>query len=138
MSLDRREYLRNFNREWIARRRRDWIEAHGPCGSRERLEVDHIDPALKKLEVRSIWSRRAEIRELELAKCQVLCRPCHEAKTTAEAYRPRVHGMVAMYKRGKCRCPLCVEANSRYNRNGRKGATLIFVRPSDLRRAEHA
>jgi hypothetical protein len=40
-----------------------------------------------------------------------------------------------MYKRGQCRCPLCTEANRRYNQNGRRGATLIFVRPSDLRRA---
>lgn len=134
----RRQYLRNYQRKWIARRRRDWIAANGPCkkcGSSERLQVDHIVPANKGMEVAAIWSRCKAAREAELAKCQVLCFKCHTNKTNGEAYRPRVHGTVAMYKRGKCRCAQCREANSRYNKNGRLGATLIFVRPSDLRRA---
>ena len=125
-----------FNLKVIRERRERWLAANGPCaqcGSLNELEVDHVDPATKVSH--GVWSWSEPRRTAELAKCQVLCRVCHQKKTTSEAYRPRVHGTVAMYKRGKCRCPLCREANSRYNKNGRRGATLIFVRPSDLRRA---
>lgn len=132
---ERREYLRTFGRKWIAKRRTDWITANGPCkscGSSERLECDHMDPAKKTLNSASIWSRREEVRMAELANCQVLCHDCHQKKTISEGYRPRVHSTTAMYKGGRCRCDLCREANSRYNNQGRTGATLIFVRPSDL------
>lgn len=130
--------MRTYKREWIAKRRAAWIKENGPCrkcGSLSSLEVDHIDPIQKRFHVREIWSRCEEFREAELSKCQVLCKGCHWEKTQAECYRPRVHGTVPMYKGGKCRCPLCREANSRYNKNHRRNAALIFVRPSDLRRA---
>lgn len=133
----RRAYLRRYQAIWIARRRNAWIVENGPCakcGSSDDLEVDHRDPAEKSMDPASIWSRSEEARIAELAKCQVLCRECHQKKTIAENYRPRVHGTVAMYKRGRCRCELCREAKRRYKNSGDKGATLIFVRPSDLRR----
>lgn len=75
---------REFQRLWMAKRRSDWIAQNGPCvtcGSSENLEVDHIDPKTKCMSPRAIWSRRAEDRMAELAKCQVLCRGCHSAKT---------------------------------------------------------
>ena len=67
------------------RRRRAWLAANGPCatcGSTERLEVDHKDPAPKVSH--RIWSWSEVRRAAELAKCQVLCRKCHEAKTARE------------------------------------------------------
>jgi excisionase family DNA binding protein len=69
----------------LATLRADWIAAHGPCavcGSTERLEVDHIDPATKT--VGSFWEWPDVRREAELSKCQVLCYVCHKAKTRRE------------------------------------------------------
>lgn len=69
------------------RRRGAFIAARGgrceSCGSIEQLEIDHIDPAKKTMAAGDAFMRRAEIRETELAKCQVLCSDCHLAKTIA-------------------------------------------------------
>lgn len=83
MGYKDKEKQREYQRQWMAKRRQEWIDENGPCacGSFNKLEVDHIDPKLKTMEVRSIWSCRKEIRELELAKCQVLCYDCHLEKT---------------------------------------------------------
>ena len=73
-----------YQRKWIKDRRDVWVHENGPCqqcGSSDRLEVDHIDPTTKSMQVRSIWSRRLDVREAELAKCQVLCFDCHLAKS---------------------------------------------------------
>lgn len=66
-------------------RRDAWIKANGPCqhcGSSERLEVDHIERESKTHH--RIWSWSLARREVELAKCQVLCHICHKMKTAAE------------------------------------------------------
>jgi hypothetical protein len=75
---------RKYQREWKDRRRQDWLAANGPCidcGSRDDLEVDHVD-AKTKID-HKVWSWSAERRLRELAKCVVRCEPCHKAKTLA-------------------------------------------------------
>lgn len=80
------------------------------CGSTMELELDHIDPN-EKVSHR-IWSWSQARREVEIAKCQVLCKECHKRKTASQyeithgvkAYR---HGTSSMYKRHGCRCGLC-------------------------------
>jgi hypothetical protein len=52
------------------------------CGSRDHLEIDHRDPG-EKLSHR-IWSWSPARRDAELAKCQVLCRKHHHAKSGEE------------------------------------------------------
>jgi len=77
-----KEAQREYQRRWMARRREDWLSANGPCvkcGSWDDLEVDHIDPSKKVSH--KVWSWREDRRLEELAKCQVLCRNCHYAKT---------------------------------------------------------
>jgi 5-methylcytosine-specific restriction endonuclease McrA len=104
--MDRKKYLREYQRVWVKRRRMEWIEANGPCvkcGSTVDLEMDHIDPATK--EHHAIWSWAKERREAELAKCQVLCGRCHEDKHSAP------HGTATMYDKG-CKCDLCRAANT--------------------------
>jgi hypothetical protein len=67
------------------RRRNAWFTENGPCqgcGTWEDLELDHIDRALK--EAHNIWNWSDVRREIELAKCQVLCRPCHIEKSILE------------------------------------------------------
>lgn len=78
------ERQRAFQREAAAKRRAAWLAKNGPCrecGSWNDLEVDHIDPSQKTNH--RIWSWSEERRATELAKCQVLCGPCHKAKTVA-------------------------------------------------------
>lgn len=69
-----------YARDWVARRRASWFEGKAcvRCGAMERLELDHIDP--RKKVSHSIWSWTIERRNAELAKCQVLCQPCHKDK----------------------------------------------------------
>lgn len=74
-----------FQRRLYRERRAAWIAANGPCKRCARtcqLEVDHIDPATKISHAVWLWAK--ERRETELAKCQVLCRYCHDLKTADE------------------------------------------------------
>lgn len=73
---------REYQKRWIAVRRQEWLDKHGPCidcGIRDDLQVDHSD-AKTKVSHR-IWSWSAERRETELAKCVVRCGPCHRGKS---------------------------------------------------------
>jgi len=62
------------------------------CGSTDDLQVDHIEPSTKDLSLRAkhsatFWSWSWERVLAELAKCQLLCRPCHQAKSAGEVPR---------------------------------------------------
>lgn len=79
------EQKREYDRQWIHKRRQDWIDDNGPCvkcGSYDRLEVDHKNPEEKI--THRLWTRNKDFRDLELAKCQVLCYDCHLEKTISE------------------------------------------------------
>lgn len=114
----RSEYLRNYRREWMRRRRQAYFagKACVRCGETERLELDHIDRATK--EHHAIWSWSQVRREAELAKCQVLCYWCHKEKTRGELSKPITHGTDAGYTR-RCRCADCTAAHARYQREYR-------------------
>lgn len=80
-----------YQRQWMARRRADWLAANGPCvdcGTWERLQVDHVDAAIKV--THRVWSWAKVRREAELAKCEVRCHSCHVSKTTVAGEHP--HG----------------------------------------------
>ena len=104
-----REMQREYQRQWIAKRRQEWMvdKACVRCGSCEDLHVHHRDPAEKV--AHSVWSWSAARREAELAKCEVLCRPCHEEHHASEWRR---HGTPNRYKKG-CRCDLCRRAKAK-------------------------
>lgn len=79
---------RKYQREWIKRRREEWIQENGPCvdcGSWDDPEVDHIDPATKVSH--NVWSWSAERRAIELSKCVVRCHTHHMEKSCTE--RPK-------------------------------------------------
>lgn len=85
MGYKNRERQRRYVRYWYRLRRKQWFAANGPCkqcGSSENLELDHIDPAAKRHH--TIWSWSEKRRTEELAKCQILCRVCHRAKTNIQ------------------------------------------------------
>lgn len=106
-------YSLDYNKRVGSERRRAWITERGDvcaaCGGDGPFEIDHIDPASKEIEIGAIWLRRQEVRDRELAKCQVLCVPCHRAKNASE--QPRRHGLKS-WRRG-CRCSICRSAMDR-------------------------
>lgn len=113
MSYKDADRQREYERNWVAARRANWIASQGgccaKCGSTDRLEVDHIDPATKTCNPTRIWSREQAFRDMELAKCQVLCYECHKEKTFAAVVV--VHGIRYTYRARGCRCEECREWN---------------------------
>lgn len=118
--------------EKMQARRTEWFEANGPCqkcGSWDKLELDHINPADK--EHHAVWSWSEQRMYKELAKCQVLCQDCHIDKSLAERGQKRAtHGVTTMYRNG-CRCEACkaaeaADSRARYLRNKltRSGAVV--------------
>jgi len=111
MPMPTKELQRKYQREWRAKRRRQWVKENGPCqmcGSRKDLEVDHVDPS-SKLD-HNVWSWAKKRRDRELSKCQVLCGRCHKRKTDEQ--RPRSpHGTHNRYVSG-CRCRPCLLAHN--------------------------
>lgn len=77
----RKEYLKNYQRNWVAKRRADFFVDKFClwCGSTEKLELDHIDPSTKI--ANAIWSWSEPRRLAEISKCQILCHNCHLKKT---------------------------------------------------------
>lgn len=111
------EYMREYNK------RRYWklkAEAHellggkcAECGSTDRLEMDHIDPSTKTVEV-SRFCSMSRVRFLEELKlCQLLCYDHHKQKTVRE--RSVEHGGGLTGKKN-CRCELCAPLKNAYSR----------------------
>jgi len=113
----RKAYLKEYQRKWMRDRRLDWVLANGPCkhcGSWDSLEVDHIKREDKTMHASCVWSRRKEVRDKELSKCQVLCKSCHLKKTISEVEYPGiVHGTSNGYDHYGCRCEECRLARSK-------------------------
>lgn len=107
-----KEDHRIYQLNWIKNRRKEFFDKHGPCikcGSDNRLELDHIDPALKVSH--KIWSWSWEKIYAEAAKCQILCYDCHKEKISSENKERNknliIHGTYSRYRAG-CRCLDCV------------------------------
>lgn len=95
------------------------------CGSKERLEIDHIDPSTKAFSVGAYWGKDslpAALKELE--KCQALCGKCHRTKSARES-RERMlaggyrHGSFYGWMKKKCQCVVCLDAKNKFNSNRR-------------------
>lgn len=87
---------REYARQWVAQRRAEWFEGKSCvlCGSTDDLQLDHVDANTKVSH--KIWSWSRERREAELAKCRVLCRPCHDVKSAGERAVGEAHGSVKL------------------------------------------
>ena len=92
MPLKDPDLQRQYQLEWMWRRRLTWILENGPCrwcGSCNDLSVSFRDPMNKTMKVAAIWSRSDEKREEVLAECEVLCKVCHKKKIAIwRAFRP--------------------------------------------------
>ena len=135
MPMKTAEEQRNYQLQWVLSRRLDWIAENGPCkkcGSLDSLEVDHIDPSLKSMSPSQIWGRTKSERDKELKKCQVLCKPCHLAKTLTERKHAQC-GSDSKYRAG-CRCDSCRKEHVRVNNEWRwrKGLRKKRILEDDL------
>lgn len=119
MPYTSREKQNEWARKWLKARKKAWLKRNGPCaccGSWRNLQVDHRDASTKI--THNVWSWRRERRELELNKCQVLCRTCHKEKTAREKWEAAPHGTQSKYTSG-CRCAECGEAHNKSTREWR-------------------
>src|SRR5438046_1152099 len=71
---------RAYQAAWLRERRATWLKGKScvTCGSVTNLEIDHVDPKAKQSH--RVFSWRAERRDAELARTQVLCASCHRRK----------------------------------------------------------
>ena len=109
------EYMRRYYQDRIARGIAMLGGVCAGCGSADDLQFDHVDPATKTACVTSMWQNWAAFVE-ELAKCQLLCGPCHEAKTLSEAGKTSAkgtHGTISAYRH--CGPPKCADCRAAKN-----------------------
>lgn len=85
---------RRYQREWMARRRADFFadKECEECRMTEGLQLAHRDRRRKVSN--TIWSWSLCRRLLEIAKCRVLCGPCH-----IEFDRPEFRAIAALRTR---------------------------------------
>lgn len=90
------------------------------CGTSEGLEFDHLDASTKRQAIGRMAGWGDATFWAEVAKCQLLCRPCHVAKTSesGEWAQAAQHGKRAMYMRHGCRCDDCLAWHAEYRRRG--------------------
>jgi hypothetical protein len=98
---------REYQRKWMRRRKANWLldKKCAVCGSRTALEIDHVDPELKISH--RVWSWAVKKRDIELAKCQVLCARHHVEKSTAARQHDN-HGTHLSRRKHKCKCFSCM------------------------------
>lgn len=78
------------------------------CGTKEDLDLDHIDRTAKTGNIGKLWSYDEEKFWTEVKKCQLLCREHHIVKTReAGDGRPWRHGTQWAWDKHKCRCEEC-------------------------------
>lgn len=112
-------YMRAYNLERYHRLRAERVESMGgaciDCGSRDRLEFDHVDRSQKLLDIGTKWANPESLDELK--KCVLRCKECHKAKTSRELSVE--HGGGAS---GKSRCPCnpCRLKRNEYARNWKR------------------
>lgn len=116
MPLATKAQQREYQRAWMAARRAAFFAGKTcvRCGSSDDLHIHHRDRTQKV--AHQVWSWRQERRDAELAKCDVLCRGCHEQH---HARQREQHGTRSRYQRG-CRCELCRWAKALANERDRK------------------
>lgn len=118
--MDRKEYLRNYQRNWIAKRRAAFFldKICLQCGTNNNLELHHRDPNEKVSHVIWSWSKERQLKEIE--KCDILCHKCHWDETRKQFnYGIYLHGTTTCYSAG-CRCQLCKDKIAQDQRNLRK------------------
>lgn len=100
------------------------------CGEANDLELDHINPKTKSFTIGQMWNVRKELFDIEVNKCQLLCKRCHEEKTLLDKGQKsgkNTHGTLTSYR--YCKCDICRKAKSDYSK-----LPWITERRKELRR----
>ncbi len=116
-----------------------WLKDHGPCclcQSWDHLEIDHVIPTGLGRKYRisqALWLWSKSRRDLELSKCQILCRSCHRIKTSKDL-RKFEHGL-NLYDRHGCRCSICKAAMAKSKREyrARRSTRLKILKMESVR-----
>lgn len=115
----RTEKTRKYFRERYQKRRQWMVTFLGGvcvvCGTTKHLEIDHIDPATKRIQPGSQWSSPLGKLVDELEVCQLLCKTHHTEKTLRDKKQlsaRNVHGTLSSYR--YCKCTLCRSAKAAY------------------------
>jgi len=98
--------FRKYQRERAAKNRKDFLydKSCKICGSKEKLEIDHIKRENKVSH--NVWSWSLLRRNEELKKCQILCHLCHQIKTVRENTKEHCYNA---YKTKRCVCSICYQ-----------------------------
>lgn len=109
---------RQYQREWRRQRREDFFKDKMciDCGSSTRLQLDHRDRAQKVSHC--IWSWSAARRNMEIAKCDVRCKKCHDQRHFKE-FGYKEHSK-RRYENDGCRCSICRKEHADYQREWRQ------------------
>lgn len=132
-------YLKRYMLKRYHKRRADAIVKLGgkcnKCGAIDNLQLDHIDPAAKSFDVAKSHSASQAKWDAEIAKCQLLCQPCHNKKTIADlGYRQAkgFHGTISTVR--YCKCDKCRAAKSKYNKERRLRSKQVGPRGLEPRK----
>jgi hypothetical protein len=90
-----------YQRQWNAARRAQYVAAAGGACKRCGSTVDLEFAGFKRLRIS--WSWAPARLEAALAQCELVCRGCRIGPVEIR------HGTSHGYERHRCRCPLCVE-----------------------------
>ena len=125
-----KEERREYNRLRYPKIRAAFIESKGgvcaKCGSKDKLEVDHINPAGKSFNSSKWLTVSNAVRDAEFAKCQVLCKVCHNIKSVTERGQTltkgqNIHGtLTAILYCGPPTCAECRRVKNDYTREYRR------------------
>lgn len=113
------EKRKEYARLWVKKRRDEFFSDKQclKCESKEDLVLHHRDPSKK--EHHCIWSWSKIRRDIEIAKCDVLCNNCHVELHSDLLKKEITHGNYNDYKTRGCRCSKCKEAVRLYQQEYR-------------------
>lgn len=130
------EYAREYNLKRYHRLRSEALDTLGgkckKCRSTSVLELDHIDPKTKTMDISKMLNSSIKVFWEEVTKCQILCKDCHKIKSVLERgfkLAKGKHGTLSSYR--YCKCELCREAKhkhylkTKHLRKNRNNATVV-------------
>lgn len=119
------EYMRIYMNKRYHKRRQEALEILGgrcaQCDSTQNLEIDHIKPENKKIEIGKNLNGNKELIFNELKVCQLLCNSCHVEKSATE--KSAEHGGGLSGKKN-CKCLPCKTAKNLYMLHWKRARAL--------------
>ena len=102
------KFDKEYHKQYWHKRRKKIIDYLGgkciKCGSKEKLEIDHINANEKVCNVKDNLTFKTMKEEID--KCQVLCYDCHKEKSISER-KPFIHGSRYGWQKKHCKCNDC-------------------------------